>query len=155
VPEFTLADIDRYNANRSVAESAYRARIEFVRPVTTVAAGTLHEQELLVVNEGTERWPWGPDAAPPIRLGYRWRDAGGEPHGEGRSAFSETVGPGARSLVKLAVQTPPKPGRYVLEADVVHEHVRWFDCPARLELEVQRKPAYRPRRRRWPPFSRA
>jgi hypothetical protein len=140
VPEFSLADIDRYNTNRTVDAGAYRARIEFVRPVARVAAGVVREQEVLVENLGDERWPWGADAQPPIRLGYRWHSAGGdgEALGEGpRTPFTETVEPGARSLVKMLVEAPARPGRYVLSADIVHEHVRWFGCEARMEVEVE------------------
>jgi hypothetical protein len=138
VPHFTLADINRFNTNREVGEGAYRARIEFVRPVTRVAPGIVREQELRVENLGDERWPWGADAEPPIRLGYRWRAArGDEVLGEGpRTPFTETIDPGAAALQKLVIEVPREPGRYVLEADVVHEHVRWFGCAARLELEV-------------------
>jgi hypothetical protein len=138
VPHFTLADINRFNTNREVGEGAYRARIEFVRPVVRLPAGIVREQEVRVENLGDERWPWGADAQPPIRLGYRWRAArGDEVLGEGpRTPFTETIGPGATSLQKLVVEVPAMPGRYVLEADVVHEHVRWFGCEARLEVEV-------------------
>jgi hypothetical protein len=157
VPEFTLADINRYNTSRAVGQGAYRARIEFVRPVTRVPAGVVREQEVLVENLGDERWPWGPDAQPPIRLGYRWHTAGGDGKalGEGpRTPFTETVEPGARSLAKLLVEAPTRPGRYVLAADVVHEHVRWFGCEARLEVEVEpagreREPERSGRRRRY------
>jgi hypothetical protein len=139
VPHATLADINRFNTNRDVGEGAYRARVEVVRPVTRMPARVRREQELLVENLGDERWPWGADAEPPIRLAYRWLRAGsGEVVAEGpRTPFTETVVPGGRSLVKLLVEAPERPGAYVLEADVVHEHVRWFGAPARLEVTVE------------------
>ena len=31
---------------------------------------------------------------------------------------------------------PPAAGRWTLEIDLVHEHVRWFDRPLRVEVEV-------------------
>jgi hypothetical protein len=138
VPHFTLEHIDSFNTNRTVGEGAYRARLEFVRPVVRVAPGITREQEVVVENQGDEVWPWGPDATPPIFLGYRWRAAASdEVLGEGpRTPFTERVPPGASSLQKLIVEVPAQPGRYVLEADIVHEHVRWFDCAARLEVEV-------------------
>jgi hypothetical protein len=143
VRSFTVAEINRFNTNRTVADSAYGARIEFVRPVTRVPAGIVREQEVLVENLGDDHWPWGADAEPPIRLAYRWRSAAtDEVLGEGpRTPFTETVLPGARSLVKLVVVAPAEPGRYVLEADVVHEHVRWFGADARLEVEVEQPAA--------------
>jgi hypothetical protein len=139
VPHFTLEHIDGFNTNRTVGEGAYRARLEFVRPVVRVPPGIVREQEIRVENLGDEVWPWGADATPPIFLGYRWRGAGSdEALGEGpRTPFTESVPPGAASLQKLIVEVPAQPGRYVLEADIVHEHVRWFDCAARLEVEVE------------------
>jgi hypothetical protein len=138
VEHATLAEINRFNTNRDVGANAYRARVEFVRPAARVPARVVREQEVLVENLGDERWPWGADAEPPIRLAYRWLGADtGEVLAEGpRTPFTETVVPGQRSLVKLLVQAPAEPGRYVLEADVVHEHVRWFGGAARLEVEV-------------------
>jgi hypothetical protein len=143
VPHFTLAHIDRFNMNRAVGDGAYRARLEFVRPVVRVPPGIVREQEIRVENLGDEVWPWGADATPPIRLGYRWRAAANdEVLGEGpRTPFTETIVPGAASLQKLTVEVPARPGRYVLEADVVHEHVRWFDCAARVVVEVERPDA--------------
>ncbi|MEA2287536.1 MAG: hypothetical protein QOJ21_3579 [Solirubrobacteraceae bacterium] len=147
VEHATVDEINRFNSNRSVTEGAYRARLEFVRPVTRIPAGITREQEVIVENLGDEYWPWGADAEPPIRLAYRWlRATGGELVGEGpRTAFSETVAPGERSLAKLLVQAPAQAGAYVLEVDVVHEHVRWFGCGARLDVVVE--DAAEPRRR--------
>jgi hypothetical protein len=139
VEHATVDEINRFNTNRSVTEGAYRARLEFVRPVTRIPAGITREQEVIVENLGDEHWPWGADAEPPIRLAYRWlRAAGGELVGEGpRTAFSETVAPDERSLAKLLVQAPAQAGAYVLEVDVVHEHVRWFGAGARLDVVVE------------------
>jgi hypothetical protein len=36
----------------------------------------------------------------------------------------------------LAVQAPDTPGRYVLEVDVVHELVSWFECDVRMPVTV-------------------
>lgn len=135
-------EIDRFIGARSVPESAYRARIEFVRPVTRLGPAIVREQEVSVENLGDERWPAGNHGQPLIRLGYRWLrregDGGEELLGEGpRSPFTETVAPGARTLAMLQVRAPEEPGDYVLEVDVVHEHERWFRCPARLEVEVR------------------
>ena len=44
--------------------------------------------------------------------------------------------PGERILVPLEVVAPPEPGRYLLEVDLVHEDVRWFEQGCRVEIEV-------------------
>jgi hypothetical protein len=140
-------EIDRFIDTRAVPETAYRARIEFVRPVTRIGCGVTRDQEVVVENLGDERWPPGDDGEPLIRLGSRWLRTDGETLGEGpRGPFSETVVPGARSLARLQITAPEEPGHYVLEVDVVHEHVRWFGCESHLEVEVtSRRSAARPR----------
>ena len=37
----------------------------------------------------------------------------------------------------MVVEVPTRPGRYLLEIDVVHEFVRWFACPVRVEIDVR------------------
>jgi hypothetical protein len=78
---------------------------------------------------------------PYIRLGARWLAGGSGALAapEARAVFTETVRPGQATRVMLRVVAPPDPGRYTLEIDVVHEHVRWFGCPTRLELDVVRR----------------
>ena len=80
----------------------------------------------------------GAAAVPEIRLSYRWRTAMDEP--------LELVGlrtplpcdllPGERVVVPLHVLPPAEPGRYRLDVDLVHEHVRWFGCAIPLEVDV-------------------
>ena len=110
VAEVSFAEVNRFNTNRPVGEGAYRARIEFVRPVIRMPVGIVREQEVVVENLGDERWPWGADAQPPIRLGCRWLSrATGEAIGEGpRTPFTETVEPGGSSLAKLVVEAPDR-----------------------------------------------
>ncbi|MDX6690836.1 MAG: hypothetical protein QOG15_2293 [Solirubrobacteraceae bacterium] len=137
VPHAGRFEVDRYITTRDVPPSAYRARIEFVRPVTRIGCGVTRDQEVVAENLGDERWPPGDDGEPLIRLGSRWLRDDGEMLGEGpRGPFTETVVPGARSLARLQITAPDEPGLYVLEVDVVHEHVRWFACGSRLEIEV-------------------
>lgn len=139
VRDFGLAEIDRYNRTRSVSRDAYRADIEFVRPITSIQAGTSREQEVIVWNLGNEHWPWGPDADPPIRLSYRWLIEGSSESVvcEGpRTSFTETVLPRTSSLVRLCIKAPESPGRYVLAVDVVHEAEQWFGCDATLAVDV-------------------
>jgi hypothetical protein len=38
--------------------------------------------------------------------------------------------------VPVWVHAPAEPGAYVLELDLVHEHVRWFDAPLRIDMQV-------------------
>jgi hypothetical protein len=137
VEHASLADVDRFNATREVLDDAYRSSISFVRPPTQLPAAAVHHHEVLVHNLGSERWPPGDQIEPLIRLGYRWREAETQ-HivGDGRTVFTETVRPGQTTRVMLRTATPRTPGRYELELDVVHEHVRWFDQPVRIPIAI-------------------
>jgi FkbM family methyltransferase len=60
-----------------------------------------------------------------------------------RTQFEESVPPGATTRTMVAVQAPASPGEYLLEVDVVHEHVRWFGAGERVPFTVHE--AARPR----------
>jgi hypothetical protein len=129
-------DAERFIGSREVSEGAYGARVELVRPPAATSRGTTREVEVVVTNLGDEFWTWG-DYPPFIRLGYRWRSVSGEPVSEGRCLFTETVRPGTTTRVVAPILAPSEPGRYRLEIDVLHEHVRWFDQGAETEIEVR------------------
>jgi hypothetical protein len=125
---------------RTVPADAYRAEIEISTARRAVAAGMTAHIEVHVHNRGSEHWPPAHQPEPLIRLAYRLLSADGkttiEPEGL-RTPFEETVLPGQRAVVMLAVAVPEQPGRYLLEVDVVHELVSWFRCEARMELFVE------------------
>jgi hypothetical protein len=134
-------EAERLLTTRAVPRSAYSAEISISRARTHLAAGTIAHLEVHVRNLGSEHWPPGDGCEPTIRLAYRWLAADGEtvvePEGL-RTPFEETVHPGERTVAMLAVRVPETPGDHVLEVDVVHELVRWFDCPSRIEVAVER-----------------
>jgi hypothetical protein len=71
-------------------------------------------------------------------------------HDGHRSPFPAAVGPGEECIVAIAVTAPAEGGRYELGLDVVHEHVRWFECETRVGIDVHGPGAPEPRaRRRW------
>ncbi len=45
---------------------------------------------------------------------------------DGRSALLCDLGPGQETNLPLRVKAPSQPGRYILELDLVQEHVAWF-----------------------------
>ena len=132
-------ELERPTAARSVLPGAYDAAIQLEPDQPALAAGEVRQLEVVAENRGDEWWPRG-DVPPYIRLGARWLDGGSGAAAapEARAVFTETVRPGQATRVMLRVVAPPDPGRYTLEVDLVHEHVRWFGCPARLELDVVR-----------------
>ena len=134
----SLEEMDREWEGRTVLEDAYRAKIE---PFVSASSLTPSERGRLffrVTNEGAERWPGRRGEDPPIRLSYRWLNPNGSVHtAEGpRSTFSRAVDPGERILTPLHVDAPTTEGDYLLEVDVVHEHVRWFDCALQVPVRV-------------------
>jgi hypothetical protein len=137
-PFVSLMDMDRYWEGRHVAKSAYRARIEPCEPTVSLTPAESRAVFLYVSNDGTERWPSRLEEEPRIRLGYRWLDLDGTSHTEEgpRSPFPRSVKPGERILAPLDVVAPTDPGEYILEADIVHEDVRWFDCACRVRVRV-------------------
>ena len=136
----SLGQIDAFNSTRAMGPSAYRARLEFVSAPDRMAVDTERHLELRVSNLGDRAWPAG-SVEPLIRIGYRWRDVDRDRVVmDGRSVFWETVEPGSTALTLIAVRTPDEAGTYELEVDVLHEHVRWFDCVATLRVRIDPDP---------------
>jgi hypothetical protein len=137
VPHATRAVIDRYWPARPLDASAYRATIEVVERDRRLVAGRHRPVLVRVRNEGGEVWP-GLRREPLLLLTYRWLAVDGAvlvPSGF-RTAFPASVSPGEAALVPVLVAPPDEPGNYVLEFDMVHEHVIWFGTPTRAAFEV-------------------
>jgi hypothetical protein len=132
--------VDRLWEGRDVRPDAYRARLEPLEQAGSMAPSEQRPVFYYVRNEGSERWPASLDESPQIRMAYRWLNSDGSVHTpEGlRSPFPRPVQPGERVLTPVQVAAPPTPGSYVLEVDVVHEYVRWFDSSCRVRVEVRR-----------------
>jgi glycosyl transferase-like sugar-binding protein len=137
-------------AERPIPSSAYRARIEPFEPRYRMDLCEERQLFFRVTNRGSERWPWDPDLNPMIRAAYRWCLPGGRYFvTEGmRTAFPCEVQPGDAVILPLHVRAPGRAGRYLLEVDVVHEHVRWFGTALRVPVDVARPGESPPRRRR-------
>jgi len=127
-----------FNTERDVSPGAYQARVHLPQGVDPMAADSFQYVQVEVTNLGDETWPRGPQPGPPIQVGHRWwREDGTEiVMATVRTPFTETVPPGATTRLTMALQAPPDTGRLGLRVDVVHEHVRWFECEQRLEVEV-------------------
>lgn len=80
----------------------------------------------------TSSTSWLPDGD--VRLSYRWIGRTGE--GE-RTPLPAPVAPGGTAIIPLTVTAPRELGRFELEVDLVHEHVRWFDHSVRVHALVE------------------
>jgi len=138
VPVVLMQEIERWNAERSVSPGAYRARITLPQGVEPMEADAIQHVQVEVTNLGDEWLPRGPQPEPVVQVGYRWwREDGTEiARPTLRTPFTETVAPGARTRLTMAIQAPPDHGRLQLRVDLVHEGVRWFECEERLEVDV-------------------
>jgi hypothetical protein len=132
------AEIDRYYNGRVPNSDAYRAAITLIERDHHMFPGELRHIHVRVANLGSERWPAGAEQSPLIRAAYHWkRDDGRVYLYDGiRSQLPCRLDPGCSTVVAVLVQAPEEPGDFVLEIDLVHEHVRWFECPVRIEMRI-------------------
>src|SRR5262249_2726351 len=63
-----------------------------------------------------------------FRLGNHWLTAQGEMKqiNDTRAELTQDLEPGEEVMLSLTVTAPTEPGDYLLELDVVQEHVAWF-----------------------------
>jgi hypothetical protein len=125
----TREEIDRWWSAGPLPE--YAARLVLVEDVPPLRTGALETVDVRVENLGSQPWRWGGD----IRLGSRWLAGETAFEGEHRPLPAD-VRPGASEIVPLPL-VPPLPGRWTLEIDLVHDQVRWFEQPLRVDVTVE------------------
>jgi hypothetical protein len=126
----TRAEVQTHWAERDFDDAGYRASIQPIDVYRQLIADDHRPFRVCVRNEGTEWWPGGEDRRPLIRVAYQWlTPQGTATEGEGhRTALPHPLAPGESCLVEMHVTAPQSAGRYLLAPDLVHEHIRWFDC---------------------------
>jgi hypothetical protein len=134
VPLGTRAEIEPLWAGRELDPDALDGTVEPLVRRLEPHPGEHRTIYLRVRNESAERWPWGLELPPLVRLGARW-DPPARP--EGRAGFTCDLSPGEESIVPLALIAPELRGDYRLEAGLLLEHVRWFGTPCVLEVTVR------------------
>jgi hypothetical protein len=115
-------------------------------PPSDLRAGEALILDLELRNSGQS--PWLTAGSYPVRLGYRWLDAAGQPlAAEGRALLPAPVPPGLSARVELRVESPREPGRYRLQVELLEEGQAWFSQRgvAPLSLELEFRPATAPR----------
>lgn len=138
LPLHDRATLARHWSGQTPSDDAYRAEVELARPLPAfAAAGSGYLVWVRIRNTGAARWPGGADQQPLIRLGARWRAPGSEAWEDaGRAMLPHAVAPGESALTPLVLGAPRHAGPADLVLDAVHEHVRWFDRPAILRVDV-------------------
>jgi hypothetical protein len=122
-PDFTFAE-------SVLPDNAFNATIAMVNQVDQFRAGLQQTLDVTVKNTSGSVWPalTRNDSRFRVRLGNHWFDESGKTFAldDGRSELPFDVKPGEQVLMQLAVRPPNKPGRYVLEIDMLQEKVTWF-----------------------------
>ena len=122
---------------------AFRAEIQIQEPVPQAIAGTALDLKMTVRNTSSVTWPlFSASTSNALKLGNHWLDGLGRSivHDDARASLPMALAPGQSVELSLSVCVPGKPGHYILELDMVQEHVCWFSNhgskTTRLELEV-------------------
>ncbi len=79
--------------------------------------------------KNTSNMVWMKQGVNPVRLGYRWLDASSRKlieEGSLRTQLPSDVKPGQTVEVRAETKAPGKPGKYILQWDLLHEHITWF-----------------------------
>lgn len=145
IPLVTAEEIDAVAPLRELPDEAYQAGLALFEPADVrLEPGERRPLYVRVENWGVVRWPWGWDQHPHIRVSYHWRTGDGDVavFDGVRSALPAWLGPGESAVVPVWVEAPGTGGDWVLELDLVHEHVRWFETP--LAVAVRVAPRARP-----------
>jgi hypothetical protein len=129
---------------RTVPSGDYAATLTSLDRDGGFAPGEHGSLTVRVTNEGATPWPGGLDRHPLIRLGHRWLAPDGVLMDDctARSRLLSSVQPGESVVAPVDIVAPEQAGNYIIEVDLVHEFVRWFDCSVRIPVRVRtRRPA--------------
>lgn len=138
VPVAGRSEIDAYWDERPVMDDAYKATLRLVERDRRMRVGERRVFYFRVHNQGPETWPFGPHRHPEITVCYRWLRADGSvivPEGL-HSPLTACLRPDTSDIVPATLDAPETPGRYVLEADLVHNRTRWFGVTAQEPFTV-------------------
>lgn len=140
------ADIDAAASSPAMAEGDYAVGLSLFdvgaaaggEPGLRLAPGEVRPLYVRVENRGGAVWRWGLEQQPEIRVSHHWRTAAGEmARYEGlRSPLPCTIRPGESAIVAVWVEAPVEAGAHLLDIDLVHEHVRWFESPLVVDVVV-------------------
>jgi SAM-dependent methyltransferase len=121
-----------------------RAEIRYPARLLRMPPGARVHLIVRVLNVSDVAWPalGGDDGDLSIRLGNHWRSRWVKRLlrlDDGRGILPYDLAPGEEAELGLYVTAPPEPGRYLLELEMVQEHVAWFGNPLRIEVQVSRQ----------------
>ena len=115
-----------------------KARLFSRTPIKTLEACTPFVLSINVTNMSEVAWAGNSD----INLGNHWLDENGRILivDDGRATLPRTLKPGEDIDLELSIRGPASAGTYLLELDMVQEHVAWFkdrgSMARRIRVEV-------------------
>jgi len=115
----------------------YRAAWLSVAAPSQGTVGTTVTFPVRVRNDGAFTWP--PDGSRPVHLTYKWLDAARNVVvADGlRTPIGRSVGPLEEVTLNAKVQFPADGGQFILQMDMVHEFVVWFQWKGSPVYEAQ------------------
>ena len=121
-------------------DSAFHAQITVLEPFTKVEASSLISARVQLKNVSDITWPAMGDSDDKyqIRLGNHWLSQEGEllVNDDGRADLPQDLKPMEEVNLDISVKTPIKPGKYILELDMVQEMVSWFKDKGSTTIKV-------------------
>jgi SAM-dependent methyltransferase len=111
-----------------MGDGAYRSRLQ-VEGVPLVPQPPSKEFTIKIFVKNVSPEDWVQKEAAPLRAGNHWLSGEGTTmliQDDGRAALPRVIKSGEECLVYLKLTTPPQPGDYLCEIDLVHESVAWF-----------------------------
>jgi len=117
--------------NSPLPERAYKAELSLVEPLTTIKAGDQQTVKIRVKNASDTPWlvyGIGVGTKYRVAVGDSWLESDGKliTNMDGRYGLPGDLSPGRDVEVPLVITAPAKPGKYILQFDVVQEGVTWF-----------------------------
>ncbi len=117
---------------RDLPASAYRVEWMPLELPARLQPGADLDVQVGVRNEGSDPWPaTGQGELYVVRLAHRWlRARDGQvvvDYGDQRVEFSAPLPPGQSVMLSDTLHAPSKPGDYLVQFDLVHEGVAWFE----------------------------
>jgi hypothetical protein len=137
----TSAESSTPKVNSPLPERAYKADLSLVEPLTTMKAGEKKPVRIRVKNASDTVWlVYGinQDTKYRVAVADSWLDSDGQliTNMDGRYGLPADLAPGRDVEVPLLITAPTKPGKYILQIDMVQEGVTWFQDKGSPVLKV-------------------
>ena len=135
-------DLMVHSAAEPWSKEAYKAKLT----LSSILPKEVNVEDILlleIVIQNQSMLPW--IAGSGLGLGNHWYNELGDiiQWFDGRVLLEETLNPGETTTLSLQVNVPNKPGKHILEVDLVEEGITWFKSKGNtviaIEVKISRK----------------